>query len=122
MSNRRLNFAFIRFGGRDRDMEKNKNNFNKMKQLFEMPREVISNEPKITIAGFREMLIENYKGILEYEDFYIRINTGLGTINVNGFNLELIQMTGDDIMVTGKIQSVDIEEANESSQGEVDVI
>lgn len=87
----------------------------KIKQFLEIPKEVISKAPKITILGFQEMLIENYKGILEYEDFYIRINTSMGTININGFQLNLNQMTEDDIMVTGKIQSIDIEDVLEGA-------
>ncbi len=87
----------------------------KIKQFLEIPKEVISKAPKITILGFQEMLIENYKGILEYEDFYIRINTSMGTININGFHLNLNQMTEDDIMVTGKIQSIDIEDVLEGA-------
>ena len=82
----------------------------KIKQFFEFPDELVSKVPKLTIVGFSEMLIENYKGILEYEDFYIRINTEVGIININGFELELVQMTGEDVMVTGRIQSIEIEE------------
>lgn len=37
--------------------------------MLEMPKEISSNEPKITILGFNQMLIENYKGILEYQEF-----------------------------------------------------
>ena len=81
----------------------------KINKILEMPKEISSTEPKITILGFNQMLIENYKGILEYQDFYIRINTYTGIININGFNLSLNEMTGDDIMVTGKIESVDFE-------------
>lgn len=93
----------------------NKEKDGKIKQFLEIPKEVISKVPKITILGFHEMLIENYKGILEYEDFYIRINTSMGTININGFHLNLNQMTEDDIMVTGKIQSIDIEDVLEGA-------
>ena len=93
----------------------NKEKDGKIKQFLEIPKEVISKAPKITILGFQEMLIENYKGILEYEDFYIRINTSMGTININGYNLNLNQMTEDDIMVTGKIQSIDIEDVLEGA-------
>lgn len=81
----------------------------KINKLLEMPQEITSNEPKITIMGFDQMLIENYKGILEYQEFFIRINTYTGIININGFNLHLEEMTTDDIMVTGKIDSVDFE-------------
>lgn len=76
---------------------------------LEMPTEIVSNEPKITIVGFGEMLIENYKGILEYEEIYIRINTYVGIININGYNLNLKQMTENDILVTGKIDSMTLE-------------
>ena len=55
------------------------------------------------------MIIENFKGILEYEDYYIRINTSLGIININGFELKLENMTNDDIKVKGKVESIDIE-------------
>lgn len=77
--------------------------------LLEIPQEVVSNKPKLTLVGFEELLIENYKAILEYEDFYIKINTHIGAININGFNLRLKEMTGDDIMVLGSIDSIDFE-------------
>ena len=41
-----------------------KNRFN---QILEMPRELDSKESKITIISFDEILIENYKGILEFD-------------------------------------------------------
>jgi len=82
---------------------------NKINNILEVPRELTDNNPKITIIGFDEMLIENYKGILEYEEFYIKVNTSLGNININGFNLDLQQATQDDILIKGKIESFDID-------------
>ena len=81
----------------------------KLDKLLEMPKEVYSNVPKVTITGFNEIIIENFKGILEYEDFYVRINTYIGIININGYGLNLENMTNDDIKVKGKIESIDIE-------------
>ena len=40
----------------------------KINQILEMPREIDNKEPKITIISFDEIFIENYKGILEYEE------------------------------------------------------
>lgn len=88
---------------------KKKNIMNRLDKVLEMPKEITSNEPKITILGFNQMLIENYKGILEYQEFFIRLNTYIGIININGFNLNLSEMTTDDILITGKIESVDFE-------------
>ena len=86
-----------------------KNTKNKIGKILEMTQEVYSNSPKIIITGFEEMIVENFKGILEYEDFFVRINTHIGIININGFDLKLENMSDDDIKVTGKIESFDIE-------------
>lgn len=82
---------------------------NKINKFLDIPREVSSKIPKITVTGFDEVLIENFKGILEYEDFFARISTHMGNVNINGFNLKLSQMTEDDILVSGKIENIDFE-------------
>lgn len=89
--------------------KKNKNIQNRINRLLEMPQEISSNLPKITILGFKQMLIENYKGILEYQEFYIRISTYIGILNINGYDLYLEEMTTDDLLITGKIDSIDFE-------------
>lgn len=90
-----------------------KKKLRKIDQLLEMPKEVYSNEPKITLIGFHEMIIENFKGIIEYEEYLIRINTYIGIININGYELKLENMTNDDLRVTGKIESFDLERNSE---------
>lgn len=86
-----------------------KKNFRKFEEILEIPKEVCSNIPKFSITGFEEIVIENYKGILEYEDFFVRISTYIGIVNINGYELKLENMTNDNIKVKGKIESVDIE-------------
>lgn len=85
--------------------------YSKLDSLLELPREVVSTDVKITILGFNEILIENYKNILEYGEVFVKINIFEGTVNIHGFNLKLEQMTDDDIKVIGKIDSIDFEEA-----------
>ena len=79
-----------------------KRNLSKITAFLEMPEEIVTNKPRITILGFDELVIENYKNILEYDEIFIKVNTFIGAININGFNLKLIQMNKDDIMVTRK--------------------
>ena len=81
----------------------------RINEFLEIPREVVSKVPKITITAFDELLIENFKGILEYEEFFVRISTHIGNVNISGFNLKLSQMTEDDILVSGKIEKLDFE-------------
>ena len=88
---------------------KSKKKSNRVDKILELPKEVYSNEPKIVITGFDELIIENFKGILEYEEFFIRINTHIGIININGYNLNLENMTNEDLKVKGKIESIEFE-------------
>lgn len=82
---------------------------NRLSEILDMPKELDKKQTKITIISFEELLIENYKGVMEYEEFYIKINTEIGVININGFNMSLEQMTNDDIIVKGAINSIDLE-------------
>ena len=83
--------------------------YTKLDNLLELPREVTSSDIKITIIGFDEILIENYKNILEYQDVLIKVNTFDGTVTIYGFNLKLEQMTEEDIKVKGKIDTIEFE-------------
>ena len=81
----------------------------RLDKILEMPEEVYTNVPKITITGFSEIILENYKGILEYEEFFASISTHIGIVNINGYNLNLEKMTNDDIKITGKIESIELD-------------
>ena len=83
-----------------------KKRFEKIEKMLEIPQEV---------TGFDELIIENFKGILEYEEIFVRINTHIGIININGYQLGLENMTNDDIKVTGKIESLEIERTVEEN-------
>ena len=81
----------------------------RLDKILEMPEEIYTNIPKLTITGFNEMILENYKGILEYEEFFASISTHIGIVNISGYNLNLEKMTNDDIKITGKIESIELE-------------
>ena len=88
----------------------------KIDEILEIPIELSTNNPKITITGFERLLIENYKGILEYQEYFVRISTYIGIINISGFNLKLEEMTTDDLLVTGKIEGIDLEEISSNEE------
>lgn len=90
-------------------MKKRRTMLNRINRVLEVPEEVSLKVPKVTILKFEQVLIENYKGILEYQDFFVRIQTYIGIININGFKLTMEEMTTDDLIVKGKIESVDFE-------------
>lgn len=88
---------------------KKKKQTNRVDKFLEIPKEIYSDDPKIVVTGFDELIIENFKGILEYEEFFVRINTYIGVININGYNLNLENLTNDDLKVKGKIESIEFE-------------
>ena len=81
----------------------------RLEKILELPEEVCSDIPKLTIIGFNEIILENYKGILEYEEFFASISTYIGIVNINGYNINLEKMTNDDIKITGKIESIELD-------------
>ena len=107
------NYNFVcgkfRFYSINKRMVSMKKKINKIDRMLELPQEVYTNVPKVIITGFDEMIIENFKGILEYEEFFVQVNTYLGIVNINGYGLTLENMTDDDIKVKGKIESIEID-------------
>jgi sporulation protein YqfC len=96
-----------------KDMSKKRKIAEKIDRMLEIPKEVYTNMPKLSIVGFEEMIVENYKSILEYEDYYVRVNTYIGILNINGFNLRLEKMTNDHIRITGSIENIDLEKTTD---------
>lgn len=88
----------------------------KLDEILEIPIELSTNTPKVTVVGFEKILIENYKGILEYQEYFVRLSTYIGIININGFGLNLEEMTKDDLLVTGKIDRIDFESITDEDE------
>ncbi|PKM50673.1 MAG: sporulation protein [Firmicutes bacterium HGW-Firmicutes-7] len=83
-----------------KEKKKKKINFT---EIFEVPKDVILGEAIITLTGKREAVIENYKGIVEYTNEYIRILTKNGVIEFKGSNFNITYLTNEEMKVTGSI-------------------
>lgn len=75
-----------------------------MTKALELPKEVVLNLPLLSLVGREELTIENYKGIIEYSDGRIRINTNVGIIKIEGRSLFLQHITAENIVITGKLE------------------
>ena len=73
---------------------------------LELPKEVILNLPLISLTGKEELVIENYKGIVEYSEEVIRIGTAVGVLRVQGKGLLLKQLTSECIVITGSVENM----------------
>lgn len=72
-----------------------------------IPKDVILGVPLIRMVGQEELYIENYRGILEYTDTFIRVQTKIGQIHLSGKQLEIIYYTSDEMKVVGHIESLE---------------
>lgn len=78
----------------------------KFMDMMELPKEMLKDIYRITLLGNEDILVENYKGIIEYEENIIRLNNG---INIFGSNLNVEEITNEDIFITGKINNIEFE-------------
>lgn len=97
------------------DFYMRKKNQNRMSRILELPQEVYSNIHKLSITGFENNNRKILKEFQNIEEFFVRIRTYIGVVNINGYNLNLENMTNDDIKVKGKIESIDIERTIEEN-------
>lgn len=76
-------------------------------QAANMPKDVVFKVPIVTITGQLELCIENYRGITEYTESLVRIQTKIGQIKITGKQLQIAYYTNDEMKITGKIISVE---------------
>jgi sporulation protein YqfC len=75
--------------------------------MFELPKDIMLNLPRISMIGNNQMLVENHRGVIEYTPQKIRINSTIGVIRINGQDMDLKNIAADDIMITGVIKLVE---------------
>ena len=75
-------------------------------ELLSLPKEVALNLPVITLTGRDALDIENYKGLLEYTDTTVRVNTKTGLLVIKGKKLILKQITSENLLLSGDIERV----------------
>jgi len=74
--------------------------------LSQLPPEVITDQPRITIIGDYEIVIENHKGLIGYEDAFVKINTKVSPLLIEGHKLVIERMDNETIVVRGEVRSL----------------
>lgn len=72
-----------------------------------IPKDVILGVPLFRLVGREEFYIENYRGILEYTDSLIRIQTKIGQVHLSGHKLEILYYSNDEMKVIGSIDKLE---------------
>ena len=64
--------------------------------------------PIVEIAGDKRVLIENHSGVTEYSPQRISVRVSFGCIYICGDNMELSCMSGQQLVIGGRIDNVSI--------------
>ena len=75
-------------------------------QMFALPADALAGLPRLELVGDRELRMENHKGILAYGPEEIHVSGGVFVVEIAGEGLELRAITGLELLITGKIQSI----------------
>ena len=69
---------------------------------LELPKDLMLGAAIVTITGRREVLIENYRGIIELEDSLVKVQ-------ILGTHLTVEYYTNEEMKIVGLIDSVSYE-------------
>lgn len=75
-------------------------------RAFDLPADLAYGSVLLSVTGQNEVLIENYRGILEYKDNHIRIQAKDCRILIIGKRLQVEYYTNDEMKIKGFIEQI----------------
>ena len=78
----------------------------KVCDCLEISADILSDIPRFTINDNTEIQVENYKGILEYEENLVRLMAKNYEIKISGSSLVIMCITDEQVLIRGKIDSL----------------
>ena len=76
-----------------------------MVSSLEFPQELVF--PKVTVMSNKEITVENYKGIIEYEENLLRVNTEVFIIKIEGAGLVIKNINDDELIINGTVKNIE---------------
>lgn len=70
--------------------------------------EAFPGQPLVELYGDRRVLIEHHGGVMEYGREKIQVKVRYGYLSICGGCLELARMTAEQLVITGRIDSLSI--------------
>ena len=80
----------------------------KMALAVDLAAEPVPGQPLIEIFGQNRVIVENHKGVICYEHEEIRVRVCFGQIQITGKDLQLMKMCKPQLVICGKIDSVQL--------------
>lgn len=75
----------------------------KLAEKMQIPKDLVYQEPVLTMIGQRELCVENYKCIRYYTDSCIILLTKHGALKLEGGRLSIQYYDNEEIRITGTV-------------------
>lgn len=77
--------------------------------LFELPREVILDLPRVTLVGNVQLYVENHRGVVSYNEDQVRLSVNKGEIVIRGDQLQIKNLLEEELLIKGLIEGISYE-------------
>lgn len=78
-------------------------------QWLEVPADTLEHVARVTVIGNSQVIVENYRVLLEFTDRLMRIATSRGEIAVRGERLAFLSIVPEELVIEGLIAGVDVQ-------------
>ncbi len=89
-------------------MKKRSSLYQRISGAADLQDEPAPGQPLIEIVGQCRVLIEQHEGVCQYNTQQIAVRVKFGTVCVCGAYLELTQMTKHQLIISGRIDSIQL--------------
>ena len=89
---------------------KNQTSPERLVKILDVPQNMFESYSQIVLSGNREAVLDGCQGVIEYEDDFIKLKIGRQVVKFTGQNLQIKCMTGENVIIDGKILSVEFVE------------
>ncbi len=75
-------------------------------ESLKLPKDILLGAVIVTVTGQSEAFVENYRGIVEYTDNLIALQTKTCLVTITGKSLRIDYYTNDEMKITGHIKNI----------------
>ena len=85
---------------------KSENTFRTLSELLKLPTDVTYGDTRVVMIGRSKVRVENYRGILVYEENVIKVQAMNLIVRVEGKQLQIRYYDQDEMEIVGRIELV----------------
>lgn len=84
-------------------MKKKEKRAERIAEALDLPLDILCDIPRSELMGNSQLNIENIRGVLDYNESSIKINTTVGIIKIEGDELFIEHISDESIFIKGRI-------------------